>query len=129
MQNFKKILTVFVLIFLSISFKTQAEVVNEVEVGGNQRISLETIIVFGDITKGKNYESSDINLLIKKLYDTNYFTNISVELENGKMSITVEENAIINSIVFNGERANKYKKKLSEFLTLKEKSSFMENYV
>ena len=82
MQNFKKILTVFVLIFLSISFKTQAEVVNEVEVGGNQRISLETIIVFGDITKGKNYESSDINLLIKKLYDTNYFTNISVELEN-----------------------------------------------
>ena len=44
-----------------------AEIVKKVEVIGNDRISLETIVIFGDIVIGKDYESSDINKLIKKI--------------------------------------------------------------
>ena len=84
MENFKKIFFVFILFFLAFSAKSYAEIVNKVEVKGNDRITLETIVIFGDITIGKNYESSDINLLIKKLYETNFFSNISVELQNGQ---------------------------------------------
>ena len=68
MANFKKIFFVFVLFFLAFGVKSYAGVVNKVEVKGNDRITLETIIIFGDIIIGENYESSDINLLIKKLY-------------------------------------------------------------
>ena len=71
MGNFKKIFFVFVLFFLTFGAKSYAEIVNKVEVKGNERITLETIVIFGDITIGKNYESSDITLLIKKLYETN----------------------------------------------------------
>ena len=42
-----------------------SEIVNKVQVEGNDRISKETIVIFGDIKIGFNYESSDINLLIK----------------------------------------------------------------
>ena len=105
MKNFKKIFFIFILFFLVFSAKSYAEIVNKVEVKGNERITLETIVIFGDITIGKNYESSDINLLIKKLYDTNFFSNISVELQNGKLNINVKENPIINSLVLGGEKA------------------------
>ena len=90
MRIFKKIFLVFILFFLAFSIKSYAEIVNKVEVIGNDRITLETIVIFGDITIGKNYETSDINLLIKKLYETNFFSNISVELQNGQLNIIVE---------------------------------------
>ena len=66
--------------------------INKVEVNGNQRITLETIVIFGDITIGKNYNESDISLLIKKLYETNFFSNLSVELINNQLIINVEGN-------------------------------------
>ena len=76
MHFFKKIFSVLPLIFLLMGIKSQAEIVKSVDVIGNKRITLETVMVFGDITVGKDYKTSDINSLIKKLYETNYFSNI-----------------------------------------------------
>ena len=60
----RKIIIFVFLSFALLSVKSYSEVVDKVDVQGNERISLETIIIFGDITIGKNYEKSDINLLI-----------------------------------------------------------------
>ena len=129
MANYKKILVGFILFFLAFSVKSYSEVVNKVEVKGNQRITLETIIIFGDIKTGENYKESDISLLIKKLYETNFFSNISAELINNQLIINVEENPIINSIVFKGEKADKYMEGINRIITLKEKTSFLRNIV
>ena len=52
-----------------------SEVVKKIEVKGNERISLKTIIDFWRYFElGKNYEISDVNLLIKKLYETTFFS-------------------------------------------------------
>ena len=56
-------------------------------------------------------KESDISLLIKKLYETSFFSNISVELINNKLTIVVKENPIVNSIIFIGEKAKKYHRK------------------
>ena len=66
MENLKKIFTAIILFFIFSSVNSYSEIVNKVEVKGNDRISLETIMMFGDIAIGKNYEKSDVNLLIKK---------------------------------------------------------------
>ena len=129
MGNLRKIFFILTLLFLSFSFKANSEVVNKVDIIGNERISLETIVVFGDITIGKNYESSDINLLIKKLYETTFFSDISVELKIGVLSIAFKENPTINSIVLRGEKAEKYKTAINNLFNLKEKISFINNYV
>ena len=50
-----------------------AEVVKELKIEGNNRISKETIIVFGDIQISEDYNNQKINDLIKKLYETNFF--------------------------------------------------------
>ena len=83
-----KIIKSFFVIFISLvifNLKLNAEVVKEVEIQGNERVSSETIILYGDISKGKDYNSSDINDLIKKLYATSFFSNIVVNLKNGKL--------------------------------------------
>ncbi len=129
MGAIKKILIIFILFFHTFSSSTYSEVVSKVEVQGNERISLETIIIFGDISIGKDYDSNDVNLLIKKLYETNFFSNISVELNNNKLNISVQENPIINEIIFKGEKANKYREAITGLLNLREKSSFISNSV
>ena len=127
---FKKIPAFFIILFACFTFSySQAEVVKKITVEGNDRIALETIVVFGDIEIGKNYESKEINLLIKKLYETDFFSDISVELINGQLNITVTENPIINSVIFNGEKAKKYKEALNEFLVLRENTSYIKNFV
>ena len=129
MENFKKIFVAILLFFIFFNVNSYSEVVNKVDVKGNDRISLETIMVFGDVSIGKNYERSDINLLIKKLYESNFFSNISVKLKNNKLSIVVEENPIINSIIFEGEKAKKYIEKVKELMILREASSFIANSI
>ena len=129
MRNFKLIFLTFVVFFFIFNFKSYSEVVNKVDVKGNERISIETIVIFGDIELGKNYESTDINLLIKKHYDSGFFSNISVELKDELLTIVVQENPIINSIVYEGEKTKKYREAITELLTLREKSSFIKTYV
>jgi len=121
-KNFFSII-IFICFLSSNSF---SEVVKKVKVTGNDRISVETIIVFGDIAVGKDYENADVNLLIKKLYNTTFFSNISVEIKNNVLNIKVKENPIISSVLFVGEKAKKYQEKIIEFLSLRENSAFIQ---
>ena len=68
-------------------------------------------------------------MLIKKLYETTYFSNIEVELQNGILNIIVKENPIIDTIVIKGEKAKKYTKAVVDLFKLKEKSSYISNYI
>ena len=129
MSNFKKIFVSIVLFITFLNVNSYSEVVEKIEIKGNERISNETIIIFGDVAIGKNYEKSDVNSLIKKLYETTFFSNISVELENNKLSIIVKENSIINTITFDGEKAGKYKERIRELLSLQEKGAYEESNI
>ena len=129
MARFKKILSFFLLFLFLINGKSFAEVVKKVEIEGNDRISQETIMVFGDISIGKDYNISEVNILIKKLYSTSFFSNISAAIENNTLKIIVKENPIIKSIVFDGEKAKKYMERITDLLSLRENSPFVENNI
>jgi outer membrane protein insertion porin family len=99
----------------------------KLEIIGNSRISNETIKVYGEIEINKDYSYDDLNAVIKKLYDTNFFSDISTNFSNGILRINVKENPIIDSIIVEGEAAEKYKKAMLKMLALKEKSSYIES--
>ena len=126
---FKKLFISITLLLFLFNANSYSEVINKIEVIGNERISVETIAIFGDVSLGKDYDAFDVNLLIKKLYETTFFSNISVEIKNNKLIIVVKENPIINSILLKGEKATKYKKKIRELLTLREKNSFVSSNI
>ena len=100
MQNIGKIicLSFFILVFYTNTLR--AEILKEIIITGNDRISDETLIVYGEIEKNKNYTQDEINTIIKNLYDTKFFSKISINFSNGILKVIVEENPIINSITY-----------------------------
>ena len=82
----------FCIFVITISY---AEIVKEVKAVGNIRISLETIVVFGDIRVNEDYNAQKINELTKQLYDTDFFSYLEISLNNGVLEISVKENPII----------------------------------
>ena len=120
---FKFYISLFFLIFLNLS----AEIIQQVEVKGNNRISDETIKVYGEINLGEEYSSFKLNDVLKNLYKTEFFEDIKLTLTNGTLNVVVKEYPIINAIVFEGEKSNQIRKKVVEKLSLKEKQSFIEN--
>ena len=124
MKTFLFNICIFVFLFTT---NLNAEILKKIEITGNSRISSETIKVYGDIELNKNYSDEDINNIIKKLYDTKFFSKISTNFSNNLLKIVVEENPIINAIIIDGEKAKKYKKVILEIISLKEKSSYVES--
>ena len=57
----------FILIFLFLSFNLSAEIVKKIDVQGNERISKETIKVYGNITLNNNYSTENISKNIAKV--------------------------------------------------------------
>ena len=55
-----------------------AEIVKEIKVVGNVRISSETIVMFGDIRVNENYNVQEINELTRQLYDTDFFSYLEI---------------------------------------------------
>ena len=83
--NIKIFVILFYFLFINSLF---AEVLKKIEVNGNKRISSETIKVYGDLQLNKDYQNKDINDVIKKLYDTNFFSNISTNFSSKIISDT-----------------------------------------
>ena len=129
MRRYIKIFTFVLFLFILFNGNSYSDVVKKVEVKGNNRISIETIMVFGDISVGKDYNIADVNSLIKKLYSTLFFSDISASIKNNILSIVVKENPIIKSIVLDGEKAKKYEEKIRELLSLRENSPYIENNI
>ena len=67
----KKLLIIIYLLFFS-NF-VSAEVIKKIDISGNERISDETIKVYGDISINQNIDNLKINEIIKNLYSTNFF--------------------------------------------------------
>ena len=90
-----------------------------------KRISKETILTYGQIEIGKNYNQEAINQIIKNLYETNFFENISINFKNEKIIINVKENKIIQSVLIEGVKSSRIQDQILENLFSKDKSPFL----
>ena len=117
--------TLLLLVFLiSYSF---SQIISEVTIIGNKRISKETILVLGNLNLGNNYTNNELNDSIKKLYETNFFKEISLNLDNEVLTITLVENPIIEDIEIEGIKRDSLKKKVLDKMSLKNRTSFTES--
>ena len=115
------------LIFLS-SF-CSAEVINDIIVKNNNRISKETIITYGNIILGNDYSDNEMNTVFKNLYETDFFKDISFEINNNVLIIEVVENKIIQDVLVNGVKNKSLKELILKNLSMKAKSPFIETKV
>ena len=117
------------IITLLFATKSNSEIVKKVIIENNERITKDTILVFSDIKIGKDYTPNDLNLVIKDLFSTNFFSDISLNLNDGILTISVIENKVIQEIKINGIKKKELVDILKKQLMLKDKNPFVENFV
>ena len=106
-----------------------SEILKSIQINGNDRISNKTIEMFGNIEVGDNVNSVDLNDILKKIYETNFFENVSVNLDKNILTINVIEYPIIQNINYNGVKANKIKDVVFNNLKLKPRSSYVKIFL
>jgi len=111
--------------FVKITF-VNAEIIKSISVTGNDRVTDETIIIFSDVNIGDDLSINDLNQIIKNLYITDFFKNVSINLKDNILKISVIENNLIQSIEINGVKNKKLNQALLDQLNITEKKSYVE---
>ena len=114
--------------FLVLTFflyaSVNAEVIKDVKVENNKRVSKESIIAFGNIKLGSDYNDAKINTILIDLYDTNFFTDIKLKIVDGILIVYVDEKKIVQSVILEGIKSKENTSKILKQLNLKDKSPF-----
>ena len=117
------------IIFLILTNYSFSQIINKINIIGNDRISEQTIILFGDIKLNESYSPLKLNNVLKNLYKTNFFDDVTLEIKGQTLFINVKENPIVQSINFVGVKKKNIIEALQKQIKLKVKSSFVENIV
>ena len=102
-----------------------ADIINNVVVKNNNRITKETIITFGGIKLGSDYSQEQLNNILSDLYSTNFFSDIKFNVQGDTLTVTVKERKIVQNIILNGIKAEKTKKTILKSFSIKEKSPYV----
>ena len=122
----KKIISLFFLFFLFFN-SIKAEIVKEILINGNERVGKETIKIYGNIKVGEDINEKKINVILRDLYETNFFKEVEVKLEKNVLKVNVNEYPVINQLIIIGEPSEKTIKAMKENISLKEKNSFIKS--
>ncbi|WP_440917918.1 outer membrane protein assembly factor BamA [Candidatus Pelagibacter sp.] len=124
MKFIYKIYLFLMIIFSLSTLATKAEIINKINVEGNQRISSETIKMFAGKSINEDLSENDLNEILKKLYETNFFDLVSVRISDQTLIIKVKENPIIQNITIEGIKSSQILEDLKKNIVLKSRSSF-----
>lgn len=81
-----------------------AAVISSISVRGNELIPSQTIQDFSGVNLGTNLAPSDINDVLRRLYDSGMFENVDLNVSGSTLIISVVENPIISVIAFEGNK-------------------------
>ena len=125
-KHFKFIYLFIFFIFLN-SLPVKSEILKDINIEGNQRIPDETIKMFGDVKIKDNINLNEIDKILKNIYDSNFFEDVQVKIENNILNIYVKEKPIIQNVEYKGIKSKTILTEIKSNRILKPKSSFDKN--
>ena len=130
-MNFKLIIFFISIILVSLTNinPSYSQKINTIDVIGNDRISKDVIIMFSEVSEGSDINLNDLNSILKKIYNSNFFESVDVNFVDNNLIIQVREFPIIESINITGIKAKKIKERVLENLILKDRASFNETFL
>ena len=129
-MKFTKIINkLFFLFLFFLSTHSYSEIINKIEISGNERISEETIKLFISTDINDEINDTKLNNILKDLYETNFFKDINVKFDNQILSINVKENPIIESVFYKGVKSSRILAIIEERTLIKQRSSYVESLI
>ena len=118
-----------ILLSIFLAFSSYSKNYEKIIINGNERISNETILVFSEIQDNIPLDENSINEILKKLYKSGFFKDVTVKIENNNLTIDVLENPIIQTVFIEGIKRKKTVETLYEILSLKNRSSYNSSLI
>ena len=110
-----------IIFFIILTNVTFAEI-KKINIVGNARVSSATIESLVD-KKIINIDTIYINNLTKKIYDTDFFSDVKISFNQDVLTINVAENPIVNFFYINGVKDSDLDQ-VNKIITLKENNIF-----
>jgi len=129
MKSIKILFKLFFFILLLFSSNAFSNTLNKIEITGNDRISNESIKLFINVKINDEINDDKINIILKDLYETNFFKDVSLQYVDQVLIINVIENPIIEKISYEGIKNKKTLKIINENALVKSRSSYNENTI
>ena len=120
-------LTLLAIIFLFNSYSySYSEIIKKIDVKGNERLAKETIILFSELNINDEIDSNDLNTALKNLFETDYFKDVKINIDNGNLLIIVKENPLIQIIKIEGVKNQSILDELYKITRKIEKYPYLE---
>ncbi len=104
----------------------EAAVISRIEVRGNRRVDEATIRDYIAIKPGVPFSGADIDEAVKRLFATGLFADVRITQVGGTLVVEVEEYAIVNQVLFQGNKKIK-DTELAEKVQLKPRGTFSQS--
>lgn len=85
-----------------VRFAHEKDEIKDVQIIGNQRVEKATILTYLDVQAGDEFNESTLNAALKNLFATGFFSDVKLLRDGRTLIVRVEENPVINRVVFEG---------------------------
>jgi outer membrane protein insertion porin family len=92
----------------------EGEPIQTIVVKGAERLEAQTVLSYIKLRVGQNYTKTAADQALKDLYSTELFKDAQVAFDAGVVTITVQENPVVNRIILEGNKRIKDDKILPE---------------
>lgn len=110
-----------IIFFFIITVNSFADI-KKINIVGNSRVNSNTIETLVD-KQIPSVDSAYINNLTKKIYDTDFFSDVKISFNQDVLTISVTENPVVNFFYINGLKDSDLDQ-INKIMTLKENSIF-----
>jgi outer membrane protein insertion porin family len=98
----KFILTIIVLVWHGLAYAADDFIVRDIEFKGLHKVSVGTVLNYLPIEVGQKFSSTQSSDIIRSLYNTQFFQEVSIAEHNDTLIITVVERPTIAAITLTG---------------------------
>ena len=81
-----------------------ADVIQAIEINGNQRVDDQTVRSYLSVNEGDTFDASLIDSSLKRMFATELFADIRMRRSGSTLSVDLQENPVINIIAFEGNK-------------------------
>ena len=120
-------IVLFLLFFSFYTFSSYSEILKEINVIGNNRVSTQTVLDNVDLSLDSDLDTSDLDRVQKKLFKTDFFDEVLLNYNEGKLIIRVKENPLIENFFISGVVNNQREDFLYESLNLGQNRIFSKS--
>ncbi len=104
-------------------FAHAAETIKSISVVGAQRIEASAVVAYSGLKQGAPLNQYDLDAGIKKVYETGFYSDVTLDNNSGALTLIVKESPSISQVIFEGNEKIS-KDDLEKEITVKSRSVY-----